>query len=969
MTKNAVKSILLALTSLAVLQASTSPLAADERSGEPAAASSRQSLNGNWKIIFDRTNLGVPHYLASGGVAANPQAEDIAVPSIWNTQKPAEREYTGAVIYERQFLAQPAGFDAAILRFQAVNYIAEVWLNGKKLGTHEGGYLPFEFDVTGQLQAGETNTLTVRVIDFDRTGKEFEGRKISSAATGKETWYYNFGGIYRDVDLFYYRVARIADVRINTAMDGRITIDPDIQKIGDEGFTARYELRDHEGRVVAAKTVEVADQLVDARMELAIANPRLWSPKDPYLYDFHMTVESQGAVVDTYATKIGVRTILFDKGSFVLNGKKIILKGILLQPSYPVGLVDPVDPQMEVDELNLVKKAGFNMIRLHVRPGSERYLRLCDELGLLVYQESPIAWMKYDPNALGLYQNEIRDMAHNAYNHPSVVILGITNENWHQEHDGRKKLAEYLQSIDKSRVIIDVSGISGFCATVYCEFGQAWYGGATASGQLTPAEDIHAYWEIPLPTRNFDFIKNIGNASVLRQYGTFLVNQSEAQVFYDRTENTAKNGGQMFMSEFGAGGLPDFRSVIARYQKYPSLNPKDAEIVTQAYESFVSAAEKIPAYTQGGGYDFFLALSQEIQAQGFVRQVEAMRINPVISGWSATQLNDASGEMYAGILDVWRQPKKAYSAFAGVLKDVILVLDDAPVRLYGGSNFKSNILAVNDSGRDWEDCRVAISVTDGSGKPIYEQEWKCRVPKGVSTPAALDFTTPETEGGLTIQAVLKSPDGKLLAEKKTTTALYKRNDSKVAGKTVHFIGGGYEGYERLVAVTGDINQADIVVVGSCNADHADVTAKVKKSISEGKKVIVLRQEPTHKPETNIYAAPDFPVSPPLLASEGTFAPNLHYLNRTKYTEGVPNNTLMDDRFRDLIPNRSLNLPAGEISAGVLGNGCGPAWSHCTDLCEVSVGGSKMLLCQIPIASQYGVDPMSDRLFRNFVENL
>jgi len=703
-------------------------------------------------------------------------------------------------------------------------------------------------------------------------------------------------------------------------------------------------------------------------MELAIANPRLWSPKDPYLYDFHMTVESKGVVVDTYATKIGVRTILFDKGSFVLNGEKIILKGILLQPSYPVGLVDPVDPQMEVDELNLVKKAGFNMIRLHVRPGSERYLRLCDELGLLVYQESPIAWMKYDPNALALYQSEIRDMAHNAYNHPSVVILGITNENWHQEHDGRKKLAEYLQSIDSGRVIIDVSGVSGFLGSVFTNFGQAWYGGATVTGQLTPAEDIHAYWETPLPTQSFDFIKSIGKASALHEYGTFLSNQETAQIFYDRTENVAKSGGQVFMSEFGSGGLPDYRSVIAEYQKHASLHPKDLDVVTRAYESFVKATEKVPAYVQGGGYEAFLALSQEIQAQGFVRQIEAMRINPVISGWSATQLNDASGEMYAGILDVWRQPKKAYSAFAGVLKDIILVFDDALVRLYGGSNFQSEIVAVNDSGHDWDDCRLAVLVTDQSNKVVHEQEWNCRVPKGVSTPATLEFPTPETQGDLTIQVVLKGPDGKLLAEKKTTAALYKSNPSQVVGKTVHFIGGGFEGYDRLVNVTDEIDKADIVVVGPRNADPAGVTAKVKKSLAEGRKVIVLRQEPG-KPETNIYAAPDFPVSPPLMNTEGSFMPNLHYINRTKYTEGVPNNTLMDDRFRDLIPNRSMNLTDGEISAGVLGNGCGPDWTHFKDLCEVSVGGSKMLLSQIPIASQYGVDPLSDILFRNFIEEI
>jgi hypothetical protein len=238
----------------------------------------------------------------------------------------------------------------------------------------------------------------------------------------------------------------------------------------------------------------------------------------------------------------------------------------------------------------------------------------------------------------------------------------------------------------------------------------------------------------------------------------------------------------------------------------------------------------------------------------------------------------------------------------------------------------------------------------------------------VSRPAIVDFTVPEAEGELTIQTVLKGHDGNQIAGKIITTTLYKRNDSKVAGKTVHFIGGGFEGYEHLVAVADDINQADIVVVGPYNTDRAAVTAKVNQSLSAGKRVIVLRQG-LSKPETNIYATPGFPVSPPIMDAEGNYGAALHYLNQTKYTTGVPSNTLMDDRFRDLVPNRSLQFAGGEISAGVLVNGCGHVWSHYSDLCEVSVGGSIMLMCQIPIASQYGVDPISDILIRNFIEQI
>jgi len=180
-----------------------------------------QSLNGKWKILFDRENLRVPYFLAAGGVSAHAEAEDIQVPSIWNLHNPSVRSYTGAAIYETQFLARPEGFDAAILRFQAVNYIAEVWLNGVRVGTHEGGYLPFGFDISRHLQPGKMNTLTVRVINLDRAA-EFEGRKINSGAIGKETWYYQFGGIYRDVGITYHKAARIGTVKIDTALDGTI---------------------------------------------------------------------------------------------------------------------------------------------------------------------------------------------------------------------------------------------------------------------------------------------------------------------------------------------------------------------------------------------------------------------------------------------------------------------------------------------------------------------------------------------------------------------------------------------------------------------------------------------------------------------------------------------------------------------------------------------------------------------------
>jgi hypothetical protein len=423
------------------------------------------NLNGLWQ------------YAVTPLADATPPAQwtgDILVPfAIESALSGVKRRLTAsdALWYRRSFAAPSAAArQRTLLNFEAVDYQATVWVNDTKVGTHTGGNLPFGFDITSALRAGE-NTLTVRVTDAtDAAGAyQLHGKQVANPGG---IWYTPVTGIWQTVWLETVPEAHIAALNVVTKIDGSITID--ITPGGSPG-----------GKVPARVTVSLQGKPVATaqsdthRLTLSIPNPQLWSPDSPTLYDLAITYGS-----DSVSSYLGLRetTVIKDADGHLrlaLNGKSIFHFGPLDQGWWPDGLLTPPSDAGMRSDLEFLKAAGFNMLRKHIKVEPRRYYLHCDRIGLMVWQDqvstgtgkkratndSSAQWTRLAPNpvdaiwpdaAHAQFMAELKGMVDSLRSHPCIVQWVPFNEAWGQHRT--VEVSQWLVAYDPTRQVNAASG-------------------------------------------------------------------------------------------------------------------------------------------------------------------------------------------------------------------------------------------------------------------------------------------------------------------------------------------------------------------------------------------------------------------------------------------------------------------------------------------------------------------------------
>lgn len=426
----------------------------------------RQSidLSGFWDFRFDRENIGENSGWANGFSTARP----IAVPASWNDQFEDGRDYLGQSWYQTRF-ALPFGFDATHqqirLRFNSVNYLAEVWLNGVRLGAHEGGHLPFEFDVTPHLKR-EDNVLVVRVegeLAFDRVppGNLAPALAVTSEQRFPATAFdfFPFCGIHRPVLLYAIPHGAVDDMTVVTELDGttgRVRVQ--MQRAAGDAATARFTLSGH-GASVAAET----SARESAPVLLKVPNAALWAPGSSNLYDLTVELIRSGAVFDRYRLPIGIRTIQVEGDTLRLNDKPVYLKGFGRHEDFPVtgrGYV----PAVIVKDYALLDWIHANSFRTSHYPYSEQMMDLADRLGFLVIDETPAVGLFFAeeglPRRLELCRQFTSDLIARDKNHPCVIAWSLANEPKSDHPNATtffRNLYDLAKSLDPTRPVTLVS--------------------------------------------------------------------------------------------------------------------------------------------------------------------------------------------------------------------------------------------------------------------------------------------------------------------------------------------------------------------------------------------------------------------------------------------------------------------------------------------------------------------------------
>lgn len=482
------------------------------------AGREKESLNGWWNFGIDqydtclRAKWFEERYRDADGRLLPmdfnfDQWEKIYVPSCWNLYRERYFLYEGSAVYTRNFRYVKKGGERVFIKFGAVNYEARVFLNKKFIGFHKGGSTPFYIEVTGKLQ--ETNRLLVVVNNT---------RKRTNVPCENTDWF-NYGGIYRDVELIRVPETFIKDFHLYLVPEsdfGKIRLDLTVDgKESDGEATLTIE------ELKIKERISVRGGIGHAEIEVS---PELWSPDHPKLYDVELTYGG-----DRIKEKIGFREIKAVGTEILLNGKKIFLKGVCAHEESVIN-GKAVSEEEIIDNIKLAKEMNCNYIRLAHYPHSEKVGRIADEMGIMLWEEIPVYWAINFANP-GTYrdaENQLAELIIRDRNRASVIIWSVGNEN----ADTDERL-EFMSSLAKKAKVLDPARL------------------VSAACLIDKANNI-------INDRLTDYLDVIG---VNEYYGWYNPNFSKLPELFEKSRPDKP----VIVSEFGAGARAGLRGTVDDY--------------------------------------------------------------------------------------------------------------------------------------------------------------------------------------------------------------------------------------------------------------------------------------------------------------------------------------------------------------------------------------------------------------------
>lgn len=518
----------------------------ESKSGQEAASAKtmlydrfrkKESLNGEWHYAVDQYDTCFyqkwyeENYYDEGGNLlpvdySFDEWDTMRLPCCWNTVDRAYLLYEGSMIFTRRFFFEKQSEDERVfLKIGAVNYLCRVYLNKKYVGLHQGGSTPFYFDITGFLE--HSNRILIQADSTRRDGQ------VPPAVTD----WFNYGGIYRDIEII-----RVPRVHIK---DFRIALEPgsDFRKIRAE---VRLSAGINSTAVLTIDELGIRREIAvrDGRGELLLeAEPELWSPESPKLYEVTLTCGE-----DSVSDRVGFREIRVEGMEILLNGRAIFLRGISFhEDSIQSGKALSDEERREA--LQTAKELGCNFMRAAHYPHSERLAELADEMGLLLWEEIPVYWgVHFDSeDTYKDAENQLCELITRDFNRASVIIWSVGNEN--QDTDDRLRfmgrLAEFAHKYDPTRAVsaaclvnfaknaiedrleqyLDIIGLNEYCG---------WY---VADFQTLPALFENSNPEKPVIITEFGADAYAGNRGTITDKGT-----EDCQAFvYEKQIETIRN--------------------------------------------------------------------------------------------------------------------------------------------------------------------------------------------------------------------------------------------------------------------------------------------------------------------------------------------------------------------------------------------------------------------------------------------
>lgn len=408
-----------------------------------------QNLNGLWELAIVRDSAAPLPF-------GQTLPQRILVPFPLESALSGVMQHADRIVYRRTFRAPQMGAgERLLLHFGAVDWRARVYVNGRQLADHTGGFDEFSVDATDALRAGGGDQeLVVSVYDpTDKFGQP-RGKQVSNP---EGIFYTPVTGIWQTVWMEPVAASSVESLRMRPDVAGqalRLTV---------KGRGTRAGQTVEAVAMAGGREVGRAQGTIGQEMRIPVPSPRLWGPDDPFLYDLRVTLRENGQEIDRIDSYFGMRTVGMAPDSagrlrMTLNGKPWFGVGPLDQGWWPDGLYTaPTDEALRYD-IEMTRAAGYSFTRKHIKVEPARWYWYADRMGLPVWQDMPSGWND-TPEARAHFEAELQEMLAERGNHPSIIVWVPFNEKWGQPSDEwTRRVVAQIQATDSSRLINDASG-------------------------------------------------------------------------------------------------------------------------------------------------------------------------------------------------------------------------------------------------------------------------------------------------------------------------------------------------------------------------------------------------------------------------------------------------------------------------------------------------------------------------------
>ena len=875
------------------------------------------SLNGQWNFITDPSGSLKVQDLASAKDARVSQ-----VPGSWQSEFSDLRDYAGVAWYWRSVQVDPLEpTQVALLKFGAVDYRAVVYINNQRVGSHDGGYLPFEFNATPYLHAGE-NQIAVRVADAGADPAVVEGIRYVEIPHGKQNWYVQTSGLWQSVEIQIRPQVYLDGVHVSAGAGGMFTISAHLARApsaASAATTVGAEIMDASGNAVWKGTEDKGTGQGFYVFSGSLSNPDLWSPSHPSLYTLLVHTSSG----DQESSHFGFRTFETRDGKFYLNGKVIYLRGALDQDFYPDTIYTPPSLDFLKNEMRKAKAMGLNLLRCHIKVPDPRYLEAADETGMLVWYEIP-NWDKLTPDSEARALQTLRGMVQRDWNHPSIIIVSIANESWGLKLKEAPDRAWLKQAYHQAKQVVPgwlVEDNSPCCDNFH------------VAGDLA---DFHQYDSIPDHAADFDRL--VGDLATRPSW-----------LFSPYGDAEPKGNEPLVLSEFGNWGLPFVpqekpwwfaRGFHQRKITLPEGLEKRFE--DYQYNTLFPDLHALEAATQTHEFD---SLKYEIAS---------LRTHPSIQGYVITELTDVMWESN-GLMDIWRHPKNFSADLGAAQQDDVLLISPAKHNYFDSSRAEASVYFSHYSQQDLGSATVDWNVEGTSLKGSFPAP---AVPVGSAGEVGkIAFTVPSsTAPSRNILNVQMVANGAVIA--KSSVALYFYPPERpTLPPPINF----HDPRGRLRRLASAMQQRDYFETDSAQAHPVLIASvfdnEVKKALESGSKVILL----SSRPET---LTPDMKIEPRSQDDlSGNWISNFAWVRKgVAPFSKIGFETLTGFETEGSTPEAVVaGIPPQEFKDVLAGEFYGWIHSNVGTLVQARYGKGRLLICTFSVNTPYGTDPYATYL--------